>query len=165
VKLKIPYIIEQFIKGRELTVGVADRGDGKPFALPVVEIEVDPGREFDYLGKYLGKGTREICPAKIPDDVATAAQQMAVAAHTALGCEGYSRTDIMAASEGPYYLETNTLPGMTTSSLVPQELRAAGIEVRDFLEWQMDIARKRARATAAAKAADSARLSDRQASA
>lgn len=141
-KLKMPYIIEQFIAGRELTVGVADFGDG-PKALPVVEIELDPGREFDYLGKYLGKGTREIVPANIPDDMARAAQQTAVASHEALGCEGYSRTDVIAANDGIHFLELNTLPGLTTSSLVPQELRAANIDFRKFLDAQIDLARKR----------------------
>src|SRR5712691_2187499 len=62
--IDVPYLVEQFIEGRELTVGVVDRGDG-PFALPVLEIEVDPGRSFDYAGKYLGSGSREICPANI----------------------------------------------------------------------------------------------------
>ncbi|HSP14338.1 MAG TPA: ATP-grasp domain-containing protein [Thermoanaerobaculia bacterium] len=140
----IPYILEQFIGGRELTVGIADTGSG-PAALPVIEIEVDPGRSFDYLGKYLGKGTREICPAKISETTARAAQQTALAAHEALRCHGYSRTDIMAADDGMYFLELNTLPGLTTSSLVPQELRAAGIEFRKFLEAQVDLARRRAR--------------------
>jgi D-alanine-D-alanine ligase len=139
----MPYIIEQFIKGRELTVGVIDDGNG-PQALPVVEIEVDPGREFDYQGKYLGHGTREICPAQISDEMSRAAQQGAVASHIALGCEGYSRTDIMAAGDGMYFLELNTLPGLTTSSLVPQELHAAGMDFRQFLEMQLDLARKRA---------------------
>lgn len=152
-KLRLPYIIEQFIKGRELTVGVVDQGNG-PVALPVIEIEIDPGREFDYVGKYLGKGTREICPAKISDAMTRAAQQTAVASHVALQCEGYSRTDIMAADDGMYFLELNTLPGLTTSSLVPQELREAGTDFRAFLEMQMDLARKRAmrstRATGAA---------------
>lgn len=141
-QLRIPYIIEQYISGRELTVGVLDHGEG-PFALPVIEIEVDPGFTFDYEGKYLGKGTREICPANIPDDMAREAQETALAAHVALGCEGYSRTDMMAGSDGIYYLETNTLPGLTTSSLVPQELKALGIEFRDFLEKQLELARAR----------------------
>ena len=142
--LRLPYILEQFIRGRELTVGVVDLGDG-PTALPVVEIEVDAGHSFDYEGKYLGKGTREICPADIPDDVARAAQECALEAHRSLGCEGYSRTDIMAADDGAYFLELNTLPGLTTSSLVPQELRAAGIEFADFLEKQVALARSRAK--------------------
>jgi D-alanine-D-alanine ligase len=139
----VPYIVEQFISGRELTVGVVD-GDRGPFPLPVIEIETDAGFSFDYEGKYLGKGTREICPAKIPDAVRDEAQSMALAAHVALGCEGYSRSDFVAAEEGVYFLELNTLPGLTTSSLVPQQLREAGIEFRDFLEQQLAFARQRA---------------------
>ena len=142
--LRLPYIVEQFIVGRELTVGVVDFGDG-PRALPVIEIEVDAGFAFDYEGKYLGKGTREICPANIPDEMTRAAQQTAVAAHIALGCEGYSRSDMMASADGIYYLETNTLPGLTGSSLVPQMLAAENISMRDFLERQISAATERAR--------------------
>lgn len=141
--IEIPYIVEQFLVGREITVGVIDEGKGA-FALPVLEIEVDPGHEFDYAGKYLGKGTREICPANIDPFVAEEAQAAAVAAHRALGCEGYSRTDLVAASDAVYYLETNTLPGMTTASLVPQELKTAGIDIREFLEKQIELALARA---------------------
>jgi D-alanine-D-alanine ligase len=140
--LRLPYIIEQFISGRELTVGVADFGEG-PRPLPVIEIEVDAGFTFDYEGKYLGKGTREICPANIPEEMAREAQQTALTAHITLGCEGYSRSDLMAASDGIYFLEVNTLPGMTTSSLVPQELRTEGIEFKDFLDSQVRLARER----------------------
>jgi D-alanine-D-alanine ligase len=135
----IPYIVEQFVRGRELTVGVSDQ-DGEPLPLPAIEIEVDPGFSFDYLGKYLGKGTREICPAQIPDDLREEAQRVAVTAHEGLGCEGYSRTDLIAADDGLYFLELNTLPGLTTSSLVPQQLRAAGIGFREFLERQLGLA-------------------------
>lgn len=143
----VPYIVEQFLRGRELTVGVLDHGDG-PFALPVIEIEVDPNRAFDYEGKYLGAGTREICPADIPGALRDEAQQTALAAHTDLGCEGYSRSDLVATGEGIYYLETNTLPGLTTSSLVPQELQAVGIGFREFLERQIALALNRTRAAA-----------------
>ena len=144
----IPYIIEQFLRGRELTVGVVDQG-GAPFALPVIEIEVEPGHNFDYAGKYLGKGTREVCPANLPTDLAGEAQRAAVAAHMALGCEGYSRTDLVAAEDGVYFLETNTLPGLTTSSLVPQELREARIDFKAFLEGQLELAVARAGRVAA----------------
>jgi D-alanine-D-alanine ligase len=137
----IPYLVEQFIGGRELTVGVLD--DGEPVALPVIEIEIDPNRTFDYEGKYLGNGTREICPANIPDAMAREAQQAALAAHRALRCEGYSRSDLVATDDGIYYLETNTLPGLTASSLVPQELEVAGIEFRDFLLRQVELAVER----------------------
>lgn len=142
-RLGIAYILEQFIAGRELTVGILDRGEG-PFALPVIEIEIDAGHSFDYEGKYLGRGTREICPAQIPEAMAREAQATALAAHVALGCEGYSRSDLVAATDGIYYLETNTLPGLTTSSLVPQELREVGISFREFLEDQVALARSRA---------------------
>jgi D-alanine-D-alanine ligase len=176
--LCFPYILEQFIRGRELTVGVIDRsvilsrkdgegppdlnasrasgrgsfavyaaqddseGDG-PIALPVIEIEVDPNRTFDYEGKYLGAGTREICPANIPAELAREAQALALAAHDTLGCEGYSRTDVIAAEDGVYYLETNTLPGLTTSSLVPQELAVFGMGFREFLDRQVELARRK----------------------
>jgi D-alanine-D-alanine ligase len=139
----IPYIVEQFIAGRELTVGVVEGGDG-PFPLPVIEIETDPGATFDYEGKYFAKGTREICPAKIPDAMRDEAQQMSVAAHIALGCEGYSRTDLIAGEDGVYFLELNTLPGLTTSSLVPQQLHEMGITFQEFLEKQISMAKRRA---------------------
>ena len=70
------------------------------------------------------------------------AQSMSLAAHIALGCEGYSRSDLIASSEGVYFLELNTLPGLTTSSLVPQQLHEAGISFRDFLEQQTAIAKE-----------------------
>jgi len=134
--LTMPYLAESFLSGRELTVGVIDQGDG-PFALPVIEIEVDPGATFDYNGKYLGKGTREVCPANIPDALAREAQATALAAHLALGCEGYSRTDVIAAAEGVTFLELNTLPGLSGASLVPLALRTVGIGFREFLERQV----------------------------
>ena len=93
-------------------------------------MEIDTGRAFDYAGKYLGAGSREICPARIPDRMREAAQKVAITAHTTLGCEGYSRTDVVATEDEMYFLELNTLPGLTTSSLVPKELQAAGIEFK-----------------------------------
>ena len=136
----IPYLVEQFVAGRELTIGVVDLGDG-PRPLPVLEIEVDPGASFDYDGKYLGKGTREICPANIPARMRETAQDIALAAHTTLGCDGYSRTDVVAADDDHvYFLELNTLPGLTSASLLPQELEAAGIGFREFLEAQIALA-------------------------
>lgn len=141
--LRIAYIVEQFISGRELTCGVLQTDSGAR-ALPVIEIETDPGFNFDYEGKYLGKGTREICPAKIPDAMREEAQETARQAHIALGCEGYSRSDLIAAADGVYFLELNTLPGLTTSSLVPQELAVEGITFREFLEQQLAYGERRA---------------------
>lgn len=138
----VPYMIEEFLEGREITVGVIDRGDG-PMALPCIEIEVDPGFAFDYNGKYLGSGTREICPANIPPERAAEAQREAVAAHRALGCDGYSRSDFVMRDNGCWFLELNTLPGLTAASLVPQQLKTAGIEFKTFLEEQLALARQR----------------------
>jgi D-alanine-D-alanine ligase len=72
-----------------------------------------------------------------------AAQAVALQAHQAIGCFGYTRTDMIMTQSGIYYLETNTLPGMTKASFIPQQLRAAGIELRDFVEGQINLAKKR----------------------
>lgn len=139
--VNVPYLVEQFVAGREVTVAVVDMGKGL-VALPALEVEVDPGRPFDYDGKYLDQGTREICPANIPDDVCDESQQIALDAHHILGCTGYSRTDVVIANNGIYFLELNSLPGLTARSLFPQELRAAGIDFRDFLEAQIALAKR-----------------------
>jgi len=136
------YLAEEFVEGTELTVGVVDGPSGAR-ALPPSEVRVEPGRAFDYEGKYLGKGTRELTPAQVPAEVSRAAQEMALEAHRALGCEGYSRTDIIASKRGPVFLELNTLPGLTRASFLPQQLAAEGTSMRNFLEGQIEIARKR----------------------
>jgi D-alanine-D-alanine ligase len=137
-----PYLAEEFVSGTELTVGVVDGPNGAR-ALPPSEVRLEEGRAFDYEGKYLGKGTREITPAEVPAEVSRAAQELALAAHRALGCEGYSRTDVIASAKGPVFLELNTLPGLTRASFVPQQLAAEGTSMRSFLEGQLEIARKR----------------------
>jgi D-alanine-D-alanine ligase len=139
---KLRYIAEAFIDGRELTVGVID--DGRSVrALPVSEVRIAPGRAFDFEGKYLGHGTVEITPAEVSEAVSRAAQALAVDVHTALGCEGYSRTDVITTERGPVFLETNTLPGLTRASFLPQQLAAEKITVRGFLENQIALARRR----------------------
>ena len=87
-------LAEAFIAGRELTVAVCESADGRT-ALPCSEVRLDEGRTFDYEGKYLGKGALELTPAPVSDDVASAAQSVALTAHEALGCYGYSRTDVI----------------------------------------------------------------------
>jgi len=136
------YLAEEFVEGIELTVGVVDGPRGAR-ALPATEVRLDPGRAFDYEGKYLGKGTKEITPAEVPQDVARTAQDVALRAHIALGCEGYSRTDIIVGRGGPVFLELNTLPGLTRMSFVPQQLAAEGTTMLQFLEGQIGIARAR----------------------
>lgn len=137
-----PHLAEAFITGRELTVGVVIR-DHEPTPLPCSEVRLDPGRSFDYEGKYLGKGTLELTPAPVSDEIAAAAQNVAMTAHNAVGCAGYSRTDVIVDANGPVFLEINTLPGLTAASFIPQQLEAAGISMTDFLRTQLDFARTR----------------------
>ena len=141
------YLAEQFVQGTELTVGVVDGPQG-PRALPPSEVRMDPGRAFDFEGKYLGKGTRELTPAEVEPEVTRAAQELALAAHRALGCEGYSRTDLIVGAQGPVFLELNTLPGLTRMSFIPQQLAAEGTSMISFLEGQLAIARSRRDRTA-----------------
>jgi D-alanine-D-alanine ligase len=136
------FLAEPFIEGNELTVGVVDDERGRR-ALPASEVRVERGHSFDYEGKYLGKGTREITPAEVPAEVSRAAQKVALDAHSALGCEGYSRTDVICGERGPVFLEINTLPGLTRMSFVPQQLQAEGTSMRSFLDGQMAVARRR----------------------
>jgi D-alanine-D-alanine ligase len=140
--LGMPYLAEVFVAGRELTVGVIDSPTG-PTALPVSEVRVAAGGAFDFAGKYLGRGTQEITPADLTQAERAAAQALAVLTHRAVGCFGYSRTDMILDAQGPVLLEVNTLPGMTKASFIPQQLAAAGIALTDFLEQQLNLARKR----------------------
>ena len=136
------YLAEAFISGPELTVGVVDGERGRR-ALPPTEVRVERGGAFDYANKYIASGAREITPAEVPAETSRAAQQLAVAAHTALGCEGYSRTDVICSERGPVFLELNTLPGLTKRSFIPQQLAAEGTSMRSFLEDQVRLARRR----------------------
>lgn len=129
-------LVEDCIRGRELTVGVLG-GE----ALPVVEIRPEQGF-YDMNNKYPwleSKGkTSYFCPAELPEDVAAAVQSVALAAHAALGVEVYSRVDVLLdESNDPWVLEVNTIPGMTESSLLPKAAAAAGI---DFVQLCVRIA-------------------------
>ena len=140
--LQLAYLAEVFVEGRELTVGVVDDAGG-PVALPVSEVKLIPGGAFDYEGKYLGRGTEEITPAALSPAEWKAAQDLGVLTHRAVGCFGYSRTDMILTPSGPVLLEINTLPGMTKASFIPQQLAAAGRDVKAFLEQQLALARSR----------------------
>src|SRR3954470_17446362 len=136
------YLIEPFISGGEATCGVLEQSDGKVFTLPPIEIVAAEGR-FDYTAKYLLKSTQEICPGRFSPEVTAQLQDLAVKAHRALSCSGYSRSDFIISAKGPVYLETNTLPGLTKASLYPKMLKAQGIEFTDFLHDQIALAAKR----------------------
>ncbi len=118
-------LVERFVAGTEITVAVL--GNDKTQALPIIKI-VPAGEFYDFESKYAPGGSQHICPAPIPDDLAAVIQDYAARAHRALGCRGVSRSDfIIDADNVPWILETNTIPGMTATSLLPDAARAAGI--------------------------------------
>ena len=133
-------LVESFIQGREITGGILGLEELLP--LPVVEIIPAPSHSFfDYDAKYLSGATKEICPADIPRQASGKAQALAVAAHRALQLRAYSRTDMILADTGKIFaLETNTIPGMTPTSLFPQAAEAAGISFSKLLDQLIDMA-------------------------
>jgi D-alanine-D-alanine ligase len=138
------YLVEPCIVGVEATCGVLEQLDGALVALPPIEIVPADG-EFDYRAKYLAKATQEICPGRFAPDISAAIMDQALKAHRALSCGGYSRSDFIVARDGPVFLETNTLPGLTKASLYPKALRAQGIAFSDFLQQQIVLAERRVR--------------------
>jgi D-alanine-D-alanine ligase len=119
-------LVEQFVAGAEVTVGVLGNEDLEP--LPTLEIV--PEHEFyDYESKYIPGMSRHIIPARVSEEARRECQRVAAEAHRALGCRGMSRSDTIVTDEGEVYLlEVNTIPGMTRTSLLPDAARAAGIE-------------------------------------
>jgi len=133
-------IVEQFIEGREITVGILD---GK--ALPAGEIILPPDIEFDYLSKYQPNKVQEIFPADIPQVVANKAQQYAEKLHHALGLTGYSRADFRLDNQDNLWcLEINSLPGMTEQSLLPKAAAASNISFAQLCLKICELALKRA---------------------
>lgn len=130
-------LVETFSPGREFSVGVLEHGP-EPEALPVIEIR-PKNAFFDYEAKYQG-ASEELCPAPITPNMERRLRMLAVRAHEALGCRGYSRTDMIWGRRGPVVLETNTLPGLTKASLLPQEAVAAGISFSKLLGILIDSA-------------------------
>ncbi len=135
-------LVERFVPGREFTVGILDGA-----ALPVGEI-VPPDGLFDYAAKYTPGATEEVFPARIAAGVAQRLQSLALAAHRALKLGGYSRIDFRLDAAGDiFFLEANTLPGVTGTSLLPQAARAAGIAFPELCERICRLARNADRPT------------------
>ena len=131
-------LVEQCIEGMEITVPVL--GNDEPEALPIVEIVT--GSEFyDLKVKYEPGELHHVIPARLDKNVYARAQELAVRAHKALGCRGVSRSDFIVTSDGtPYILETNTIPGMTETSLLPDSARHAGIEFPELCRRIVELA-------------------------
>ncbi len=138
--MKADYIIEQKIVGREMTIGVVERSDGSLQALPATEIIVEVGRMFDFDGKYRACGSKEVCPADLSAELMQQVQELAIKAHQMLGCRGYSRTDLILAQDGPYFLELNSLPGLTAMSLLPAQMKIFQLSMKEFIQEQIEIA-------------------------
>ncbi|WP_035236498.1 D-alanine--D-alanine ligase family protein [Desulfobacter vibrioformis] len=132
-------ILEQYIKGMELTCAVLGNQDLE--ALPVIEIVPGDGHDFfDYQAKYVAGETSEICPARIDEQTTRRAQQLAVQAHRTLFLKGYSRTDMLLMDGELHVLETNTIPGMTATSLFPQSAAKAGYEFGGLMDKLIELA-------------------------
>jgi len=131
-------LVEAYIDGIEITGGVL--GNSDPEALPLIEIIPDKSHAFfDYEAKYTAGITQEICPARIDAALTEKARTYAVMAHEALGCKGYSRTDLMLKGRDLFVLETNTIPGMTATSLFPQAAAAAGLPFGQLLDRLIEL--------------------------
>ena len=127
-KLDDTVIAEQFIAGREITAAILN---GK--ALPLVRIEAPLGN-YDYHNKYFGNETIYHCPSGLPAEIEARIQQQALAAFRIIGCQGWGRLDVMLDAENrPWFLEVNTIPGMTDHSLVPMAARQSGVPFDDLV--------------------------------
>ena len=141
MKLEGRLLVEEFIAGRELTCGVLGELKNGALeteparALPPTEIIPKLADYFDYRAKYEPGGSEEITPANLPAEISSQVQTLALRAHRALACGGMSRTDMILRADGRLFvLETNTLPGMTATSLLPQQAAAAGMNFTELLE-------------------------------
>lgn len=133
-------LVEEMIRGTEATAGVVEglRGE-KLYALPTIEIVPPANDFFSYESKYNGKST-EIVPGRFSKAINDELAQHARTMHEALGLRHYSRSDFIVSPTGVYYLETNTLPGLTKESLLPKSLAAVGVGFPDFLSHLIDLA-------------------------
>ena len=130
-------IIESFLDGTEVSVGVINY-QGKTTVLPITEI-VSENDFFDYEAKYLGK-SQEITPARISDEMTQKVGDIAKRAYEILRMKGFSRSEFIIVNDEPFMLEMNTIPGLTTESLIPQQADAAGISLTDLFTNAVELA-------------------------
>lgn len=130
-------IIESFLDGVEVSVGVINY-KGKVIVLPITEI-VSENDFFDYEAKYLGK-SQEITPARISDELKQKVETVAKRAYEVLKMKGFSRSEFIIVDNEPYMLEMNTIPGMTTESILPQQAKVAGISLTELFDNAIELA-------------------------
>lgn len=127
-------MVQQYIKGREFSCGVLEMGGAKLIALPPTELIPVISEFFDYKAKYETGGTKEITPPELDLASINKIQRLAYDAHIALGCSGYSRTDMMMDKNNIYMIETNTLPGLTPTSILPQQAAAFDMTFSELID-------------------------------
>lgn len=131
-------LVEQYVAGDEFTVAVI--GNKELEALPVIQI-VPASEYYDYEAKYAPGGSKHLCPAPISQELTEQLQRFAMGAHAALGCAGVSRSDFIVDAQGnAWILETNTIPGMTSTSLLPDAARAQGYTFAQLVRRLIDLA-------------------------
>lgn len=136
-------LVEEYIRGKEAASGVVEGLRGETlYALPPIEIIPPKEDFFSYDAKYSGE-SREVCPGNFSRMVTEELRCAAKAIHRALGLRHYSRSDFIVSPKGIYYLETNTLPGLTTESLLPKSFAAIGVKFSDFLSHLVNLALSR----------------------
>lgn len=136
-------LVEEYIRGKEATVAVIEGLRGEMlYTPPVVEIIPPAGDFFSYDSKYSGT-TREVCPGNFSRVNAEELQHLARVMHRELGLRDYSRSDFIVTPQGIYYLETNTLPGLTSDSLFPKALSAVGVSLSEFFAHLVKLAHSR----------------------
>ncbi len=136
-------LVEEYIPGVEATVGVVEQFRGEEhYALPPIEIVPKDRTFFDYEAKY-GGASDEICPARFLVDTNKVLEELARTVHRALGLRHYSRSDFIVSPRGIYFLEVNTLPGLTETSLIPKAVGAVGAKFPDFLDHLITLALSR----------------------
>lgn len=133
-------LIEECVQGTEITVAVL--GNDDCVALPPVEI-IPKNEFFDFEDKYSVDGAQEICPARLSEEDTKEAKELALECHRLLGCRGMSRTDMFVTDDGCVVLETNTIPGMTPTSLLPKAAAAAGISFEKLLDMLIGYAKEK----------------------
>lgn len=136
-------IVEQYVKGREFTVTVI--GDNNPEALPIIEIIPVVSEFYDYQAKYEDGGSKHVCPAELSDELTEKAQDYAVKVFKAIGCQDLSRVDFVFDEKKQefYFIDINTIPGMTPTSLAPEAAKEAGMDFGKFLDRLIEGAVKR----------------------
>ena len=129
-------LIEAFMDGREVACGVV-KTKNKTIVLPITEI-ISKNEFFDYEAKYTPGRSQEVTPANLPDKVTDEIQKLSSHIYDLLGCKGIVRVDFIVIDQKPYFLEINTVPGMTKESLVPQQAAAANISLEDLYSMVLE---------------------------